>query len=51
MENKFDLIEKYLMNEMSVREQVEFEESLRSNPDLMKEFLLRKDIIRCFQLL
>ncbi len=44
MENKFDLIEKYLMNEMSVREQVEFEESLRSNPDLMKEFLLRKDI-------
>lgn len=44
MENKFDLIEKYLMNEMSVREQVEFEEALRTNPDLMKEFLLRKDI-------
>jgi len=44
MENKFDLIEKYLMNEMSVREQVEFEESLRSDPELMKEFLLRKDI-------
>ena len=44
MENKFDLIEKYLMNEMSVREQKEFEESLRNNPDLMKEFLLRKDI-------
>ena len=44
MESKFDLIEKYLMNEMSVREQVEFEESLRSDPGLMKEFLLRKDI-------
>ncbi len=44
MENEFDLIEKYLMNEMSVREQVEFEESLRSDPDLMKEFLLRKNI-------
>lgn len=44
MENKSDLIEKYLMNEMSVREQVKFEESLRLNPDLMSEFLLRKEI-------
>jgi tetratricopeptide (TPR) repeat protein len=44
MENKFDWIEKYLMNEMSVREQIEFEESLRTNPDLMKEFLLRRRI-------
>ncbi|MCK5171113.1 MAG: tetratricopeptide repeat protein [Bacteroidales bacterium] len=44
MESKFDLIEKYLMNEMSVREQIEFEELLRNEPDLMKEFLLRKNI-------
>ncbi|MFC2151787.1 hypothetical protein ACFLSE_04595 [Bacteroidota bacterium] len=44
MESKYDLIEKYLMNEMSVRDQVEFEESLRNDPDLMKEFLLRKKV-------
>ncbi|MFC2096619.1 hypothetical protein ACFLQ3_02860 [Bacteroidota bacterium] len=44
MENKFDLIEQYLMNDMSVREQEEFEELLRNDPDLMKEFVLRKDI-------
>lgn len=44
MENKFDLIEKYLMNEMSVREQIEFERLLKNDSDLMREYLLRKDI-------
>lgn len=44
MENKFDLIEKYLMSEMSVKEQVEFEELLRSDPELMKEYIFQKEI-------
>ena len=44
MENKIDLIEEYLAGELSIREQTEFEELLRNDPDLMKEFLLRKDI-------
>ena len=44
MENKFELIEKYLMNEMSVREEVEFEEILKNDPELMSEFKLRKEI-------
>jgi len=49
MENKFDLIERYLMHDMSVREQIEFEELLRNNPDLMKEFVLRKEINEAIQ--
>ena len=44
MEKKIELIEKYLEGEMSVREQTEFENLLRSDPDMMKEYLLRKDI-------
>ncbi|NOQ24530.1 MAG: tetratricopeptide repeat protein [Bacteroidales bacterium] len=44
MDNKFDLIEKYLTNEMSVKEQREFEELLLNDPDLMREFVLRKEI-------
>ncbi|MDA3954410.1 MAG: hypothetical protein PF485_12250 [Bacteroidales bacterium] len=44
MESKFDLIERYLMNDMSVREEVEFEELLKNNPELMREFVLRKEI-------
>ena len=44
MDDKFNLIEEYLAGDLSVREQTEFEELLRNDPDLMKEFLLRKDI-------
>ncbi len=44
MENKFDLIEKYLMNDMSVGEIKNFEKQLSEDPDLRKEFLLRKRI-------
>jgi len=44
MEDKINLIEKYLMNELSVWEQVKFEEELRSNPELMREFQLRRNI-------
>jgi tetratricopeptide (TPR) repeat protein len=44
MDSKFDLIEKYLTNEMSVKEQREFEELLINDPDLTKEFVLRKEI-------
>ncbi|MBU8891263.1 MAG: hypothetical protein KOO66_00680 [Bacteroidales bacterium] len=44
MENRFDLIEKYLMNDMSVGEQKEFERLLSTDTDLKKEFLLRKEI-------
>ena len=43
-ENEIDLIEKYLTDEMSVREQIEFEELLRNDPKLMQEFILRKEI-------
>ena len=49
MERKIEQLERYLMNEMSVREQVEFEELLRSNPGLMQEFLLRKKINEAIQ--
>lgn len=44
MDNKIELIEKYLMGEMSIKEQVEFEEVLRNDTELMKEFTLRKGI-------
>lgn len=44
MDSKFDLIEKYLTNEMSVKEQREFEELLKIDPDLMREFVLRKEV-------
>ena len=44
MKNKIDLIEEYLAGDLSGREQTEFEELLRNDPDLMKEFLLRKEI-------
>jgi tetratricopeptide (TPR) repeat protein len=42
MENKFVLIEKYLMNDMSVGEIKKFEKQLSEDSDLKKEFLLRK---------
>ncbi len=44
MDKKIELIEKYLMGEMSIKEQIEFEESMRKDAELMKEFLFRKDI-------
>ena len=44
MDNRFDLIEKYLMNDMSVGEQKEFERLLSTDADLKKEFLFRKEI-------
>ncbi len=44
MDSKFDLIERYLTNEMSVKEQREFEELLINDPDLMREFVLRKEV-------
>lgn len=44
MKKKLELIERYLEGEMSVREQAEFENLLRSDPDLKKEYLLRKEI-------
>ena len=44
MDKKIELIEKYLMGEMSIKEQIEFEESMRNDTELMKEFLFRKDI-------
>ena len=49
MERKIEYLERYLMNEMSVREQVEFEELLRRDPDLRQEFLLRKKINEAIQ--
>ncbi len=42
MENKSDLIEKYLMKEMSVGEIKKFEKQLSKDSDLKKEFLFRK---------
>jgi hypothetical protein len=39
-----DWIDKYLDGEMTVREQVTFEELLRKDTALRKEFLFRKDI-------
>jgi len=44
MENKFDLIEKYLMNDMSVGEIKKFEKQLSEDSDLKKEFLFRKSL-------
>ena len=44
MENKFELIEKYLSGDMSVGEQLEFDNLLRNDPELMKELLLRKEV-------
>lgn len=44
MENKYDLIDKYLNGKMSVREQTEFEDILRKNSNLMNEYLLRRDL-------
>ena len=38
MKNKFDLIEEYLIGGLSVKEQTEFEELLRNDPELRKEF-------------
>ncbi|MGM0408368.1 MAG: tetratricopeptide repeat protein [Bacteroidota bacterium] len=37
-------IERYLANEMTVREQTAFEDLLRKDPELMEEFLLRKKV-------
>jgi tetratricopeptide (TPR) repeat protein len=44
MENKFDLIEKYLMHDMSVGEIKKFEKELSEDSNLRKEFFLRKEI-------
>lgn len=44
MDSKFGLIEKYLANEMSDKEQRGFEELLINDPDLMKEFVMRKEV-------
>lgn len=44
MEKKFDLIEKYLLHEMSVGEIKKFEKLLQNDADLRKELLLRKKI-------
>ncbi len=44
MENKFDLIERYLNGEMPVKEQTEFEDLLRADKELMNEFLFRRKI-------
>jgi len=44
MQRKIEKIEKYLNNELSIREQIEFEEELRKDSELMREFLLRRDI-------
>ena len=44
MENKIELIEAYLDGTLSEREQLEFEENLKKDPELMKEYLLRKNI-------
>lgn len=44
MKNKIYFIEEYLAGELSVKEQTEFEELLRNDNELMKEFLLRKEI-------
>ena len=44
MEDRNDLIESYLEGEMSVREQMEFENLLRNDPELMKAFLFRKNL-------
>lgn len=44
MENKVDLIEKYLLGKMSVLEQEEFKSLLKEDSGLLKEFMLRKDI-------
>lgn len=37
-------MERYLANEMTVREQTAFEDLLRKDPELMEEFLLRKKV-------
>lgn len=44
MENKFEPIESYLAGEMSIKEQLAFEELLRKDRELMLEFKLRKSI-------
>lgn len=44
MKDRFYLIEEYLAGELPAKEQTEFEELLRNNHELMKEFLLRKEI-------
>ncbi len=49
MESKFDLIERYLMHDMSVKEQLQFEELLINDPELQKEFALRKEINHAIQ--
>lgn len=49
MEDKYKELEKYLMNELSIREQVEFEENLRNDPELRQEYKLRKEINEAIQ--
>jgi len=44
MENKIELIEAYLDGTLSVKERLEFEKNLKEDPDLMKEYLFRKNI-------
>jgi len=44
MDNKYNLIDSYLMGEMSVKDQTEFENLLRNDSELMKEYLFRKNM-------
>jgi tetratricopeptide (TPR) repeat protein len=49
MKDKYEIIEQYLMNELSIREQVKFEEDLRKDPELRHEYELRKGINEAIQ--
>lgn len=44
MENKFELIESYLDGEMTIKDQLAFEDLLRKDKELYLEFILRKNI-------
>lgn len=49
MENKFELIERYLMHDMSMKERLEFEELLINDPELRRELVLRNEINEAIQ--
>lgn len=44
-EQKFELIEKYLRGELSAEESAVFEQQLKSDPELRKEFNFQKEVI------
>ena len=46
MDNNTELINRYLQNEMSAAEKIEFESRLATDKDLMKEFTVQQQIIR-----